>query len=461
MGRVKSDDSTPRKAPNPRRRTRKPSAGPRTPKASAPGETASRPPQDSPPPHPPPLPPGRDRRGWPIPVALALLGPFLALEPEERPDPLEAPRRFKALLDEAAAVLAGIEAYQSHPLPPRRLDRPVLWSAGGARLLDYGGEGPVAVAVPSLVNRATVLDLLDERSFMAGLAASGVRALLLDWGEPSAEDLALNLEGYARARLAPALRRAAEIGGEPPALMGYCMAGALCVGALSLEPNLARRFAAVAAPWDFRHMPGLAGLRRKAKEISAGLEAAEAVFGAAPGEALQTLFSLRDPWAAARKFRDFSAWSPASFQARLFVALEDWANDGAPLASKVAREAFHDWFLGNKPHRGRWRLGEHRVDPRRFGRPALVVTGSRDALAPPEAARPLAEALPRARALEVSAGHVGLIMGGGAAEQVWGPLAAFFVDRTGDDATSPRRAGSRRARGDEKAKAGLETPLRP
>ncbi len=403
------------------------------------------------------MPPGRDRRGWPIPIALALLGPFLALRGEPRADPLQAPERLKALLDEAAAVLAGIEAYQRHPLPPRRLERPALWSAGGARLLDYGGEGPILVVAPSLVNRATVLDLMDERSFMAGMARSGLRALLLDWGEPSGEDLRLGLEGYARERLAPALRAAAEIGGEAPALMGYCMAGPLCVGALSLDPGLARRFAAVAAPWDFRHMPGLEGLRRKAPEISAGLEASAAIFGAAPGEALQTLFALRDPWTAARKFRDFAALDPFSFEARLFVALEDWANDGVPLAPKVAREAFHDWFLKGEPHRGLWRLGDHLVAPRRYDRPVLVASGVRDVVAPPAATRPLAEALPRAEILEANAGHVGLIVGGGASEKLWRPLAAFFADRTGEARAVPRR--KRRSR--EKGAPAPETPLRP
>lgn len=417
---------------------------------------SSRPPQG-----PAAAPPGRDRRGWPIPIVLALLGPFLALRREEGGDLAEATERLRGLLDEAAAVLAGIEAYQRHPLPARRLDRPVVWSAGGARLLDYGGEGPVLVATPSLVNRATVLDLLDERSFMAGMAASGLRALLLDWGEPSAEDLALGLEGYVRERLTPALRAAAALGGgEPPALMGYCMSGALCVGALSLDPTLARRFAAVAAPWDFRTMPGFEGLRRKAAEITAGLEVARSVFGAAPGEALQTLFALRDPWTASRKFREFAECDPFSFQARLFVALEDWANDGAPLSSQVAREAFQDWFLANKPSRGLWRLGPHRVDPRRYGGPALVATGARDSIAPPGATQPLAAALPRAETLRIDAGHVGLIVGSGAAEKVWGPLAAFFASRTGEGRAAPRRASPRRRR-DEKAHLSPETPLRP
>ena len=443
-------------APPPRRGAARPrrSQAPSTPQtppldapAQAPAAADSNADSRSEPPSPaaaPPGAPGRDRRGWPTPIALALLGPFLALHEEDRVDPAQAGGRFSRLLEEAEKVLAGIEAYQRHPLPARKLDRPVIWSGGGARLLDYGGEGPVAVATPSLVNRATVLDLIDERSLMSAMAASGLRALMLDWGEPDGDDLRLGLDGYARRRLAPALRAAAALGGgEPPALMGYCMSGALCLGTLSLDPTLARRFATVAAPWDFSNMPGLEGLRRRSTEISLGLEAAAAMFGAAPGEALQTLFALRDPALAARKFRDFAKWSPASFEAKLFVALEDWANDGVPLAARVAREAFHDWFLRNKPSRGLWRLGGHQVDPKRFARPALILAGSRDMVAPPESTRPLAEAMPQARHLEAPAGHVGLIVGGAAPEQVWRPLFAFLSERSGEDGPPPLPLGTR------------------
>src|SRR5690606_31683639 len=78
--------------------------------------------------------------------------------------------------------------------PRRRVPEPVpaVWTEGSARLLDYGQLArararPVFV-VPSLVNRAHVLDLLPERSFLRSLAGTGLRPLLLDWGAPGPEE---------------------------------------------------------------------------------------------------------------------------------------------------------------------------------------------------------------------------------------------------------------------------------
>ena len=50
--------------------------------------------------------------------------------------------------------------------------RPVVWAQGSARLLDYGATVPGApdarplLVAPSLINRATILDLTEERSLM-------------------------------------------------------------------------------------------------------------------------------------------------------------------------------------------------------------------------------------------------------------------------------------------------------
>ena len=56
-------------------------------------------------------------------------------------------------------LIAGIAAYRRHPWRRDLPDPPVLWSEGGSRLLDFGGAGPTLLLVPSLVNRASVLDL--------------------------------------------------------------------------------------------------------------------------------------------------------------------------------------------------------------------------------------------------------------------------------------------------------------
>ena len=60
----------------------------------------------------------------------------------------------------------------------------MLWEEGGSRLLDYGGTGRLLLVVPSLINRAYILDLAAERSMLRFWAANGLHPVLLDWGWP-------------------------------------------------------------------------------------------------------------------------------------------------------------------------------------------------------------------------------------------------------------------------------------
>ena len=75
-----------------------------------------------------------------------------------------------------------------------------------------------------------------------------------------------------------------------------------------------------------------------------------------PVDPIQTLFWRLDPLLVERKFVRFAGLDPASRAARGFVALEDWLNDGVPLARKVARECARDWYGDNLPARGEWRV---------------------------------------------------------------------------------------------------------
>ena len=84
-----------------------------------------------------------------------------------------------------------IERHRRLP-PPSLAPRPARpagdWAEGetppaGLRRPDRG-HGVPALFVPSLVNRAYVLDLAPGHSMLRWLAGQGVRPLLLDWGWP-------------------------------------------------------------------------------------------------------------------------------------------------------------------------------------------------------------------------------------------------------------------------------------
>jgi polyhydroxyalkanoate synthase subunit PhaC len=346
-------------------------------------------------------------------------------EPVERALDTEIARR-------AEAYVSGLEAYRSHPFRRRGGTAPVIWREGTTRLLDYGrhGDGSVVLVVPSLINRYYVLDLLPERSFLRHLASYGLRALVIDWGAPGDEEGRFDLTDYISGRLGAAFAAAARVAGEPIAVVGYCMGGLLALAlALRHQPQVAG-LALLATPWDF-HAEG----DRQARLVGLALDCVARLCGetgSVPVELIQTLFFILDPFAAERKFIRLAALDPAGDEARRFVALEDWINDGVPLAFEVARSCARSWYGENDPARGVWRVAGEPVRPQSFRPPALVVVPRRDRIVPPASAEPLAAALGTKTVVRPPLGHVGMMSALRAPDVLWTPVAQWLRARLGE-----------------------------
>jgi polyhydroxyalkanoate synthase len=320
-----------------------------------------------------------------------------------------------------AALIKGIAAYRRHDWHRTLIDPPAIWSEGGTRLLDYGsGGGRPVLFVPSLINRAYVLDLMEGNSMLRWLAGHGVRPLLLDWGWPEETERRFTLTDYVAGRMERAMTAAAHAAGEPPVLAGYCMGGTLAVAAAQRRPDLISGLALLAAPWDF-HAPEPERAIRAAQTLPM-LEPALAFSHTLPVDLLQSLFALLDPWGVAEKYRGFARLPPDSSRARLFVALEDWLNDGVPLAAEVARACLREWYGENAPARGNWRIAGLPVDPTAITQPTFVAVPGHDRIVPPESARPLARLIPGAVLHQPAAGHIGMAAGSRAETALWRPL---------------------------------------
>lgn len=359
----------------------------------------------------------------------ATLAPRLA---DADPDALtlalaaEALKRHDAMLD-------GIARYRGHPYRRDLADPPVLWRAGAARLLDYGGDGPVVLCLCSLINRAYVLDLSRRHSLVRWLAARGLRPLLLDWGDLEPE---LDLDRCMTGRLEPALAAAVALNRGPVSLLGYCMGGTLAVALAARRPDSVGALALLAAPWDFAAGDPTGAVR--------ALSRFDPVGGApVPLDLLQGYFALLDPGLAQRKFAHFAGIENAD-QAADFVAVEDWLNDGVALPAGVARDCLRDWYGGNAPRHGTWRLAGRVVDPSRIAAPSLVVVPGTDRIVPPGCAGALAEAIPGARRLDLDAGHIGMMVGPRAEALLWRPLLDWLASRA--PAATPRRRRAAPAR---------------
>ncbi len=355
----------------------------------------------------------------------------LASEPER----LALVREIGARL---SAMVAGIERWQTHPYRRNLADPPAFWASGSTRLLDYGQvpgavpEGRPLLVVPSLINRAYILDLLPERSLLRWLAARGFRPLLLDWGEPGPEEHGFGVAEYGRERLLPALRALCEAAGGPIPVIGYCMGGTLAAGLAARAPEDVSALVTIGAPWRFDATAGISGglrtmLRAEGPErVEALLEGLGDAFGTVPTVLLQTLFALINPMQVAIKFQRFVQLEAESAAIRHFVAIEDWLANGIPMATRAAIDLLVDWQIRNRIIEGGWTFLGGTVRAEAIRAPTLAFCGQSDSIAPPPLTRALPEAVPGARVIAPPTGHVGMVAGGGAPSQVWRPLVDFL-----------------------------------
>jgi len=334
---------------------------------------------------------------------------------------------------ELVEIIKGIQLYQSHPYKVRR-QRRVIWSEKGASLCTSSGKhsktakeqrAPLLL-VPSLVNKADILDLCAARSLFRWLGGQGFETYLLDWGDTTGYPDEKTMEGIVLSRLCPAIEHLTEKTGGPISVLGYCMGGTISLAAVSLLQHRVGKLVLLATPWDFKKRnPVLSDrVRLWAPVVMNVIEQK----GYLPAEWTQALFATLDPEGSAKKFARFARMDQESDEARLFVAVEDWLNDGVDLSGEIATHTLRHWFAQNAPERGEWMLADRRIDIREIRCPAMIVASTGDRLVPYAAAASVEEKLTGSKieTLKLDCGHISLIAGTHAVETVWKPIAQWL-----------------------------------
>ena len=324
-----------------------------------------------------------------------------------------------------ADFFQGIKAYRNHPYRRSMPPRPTVWQSGSMTLQDYGRDNaPPLLVVPSLINRGYILDLKSGNSLLGFLAEGGVRPFLLDWGTPDASDRQRSLDDHILECLEGALDWVRKETKKRPLILGYCMGGTLATALACRRPLDCAGLALLAAPWDFRPyqqatVPMVGGFGALA--LTSGM------MGSTPIDWLQTLFAALDPMAVLLKFEKFAKMEPTSEAAYHFVAIEDWLNDGVPLGGNIADDCFRGWFTQNAPANGKWRIAGRKIQPAALPLPTFLAIPSHDRVVPTDSSLALATSLPNADVIRPTSGHIGMVVGGKAKDQLWQPLLHWLL----------------------------------
>jgi polyhydroxyalkanoate synthase subunit PhaC len=338
---------------------------------------------------------------------------------------------------------------EAHPPQTGRTPREVVWRRGKARLYCYAPGQQKEHAVPvllvyALILRPYILDLVPHNSLVEHLLGEGFDVYMLDWGVPGNEDKDLSFEHFVLDYLPEAVENVLrDSRAEELTLFGYCQGGTIASLYASLFPDEhLKNLVLLATPTDFAPGdPGLFGLwsvltseRYLGPSLLFDPDPVVEALGNVPADLPGRLVG-----AATSPFANYfgtyaNLWGNLKHDesAESFLAVSKWVDDGVPFPGEAFRRWIKDFYQRNKLARGELELRRHRVDLSTVVCSLLNIAGEKDFICPvsqAEATMDLVGSKDK-EFLVLDAGHVGLLGGRVAKDELWPRITDWLEPRS-------------------------------
>jgi polyhydroxyalkanoate synthase subunit PhaC len=316
--------------------------------------------------------------------------------------------------------------------------RDVVWTHRKATLYRYRSsqrEHAVPVLlVFALINRPAIFDLRQGNSFVAFLLEEGFDVFLLDWGVPDDEDVDMGLEAYVCNELPWGIRETLRAAGaDEVTLLGWCIGGTLCAMHCALaRDNAVRNLVLLTTPIDTTQSRYGQWVARDSFDVDFVADAYPAI----PGRMIDFANKLLKPkanfWDTYVKLWEDTREGKARPEA--YQAMAKWVADNPPFPSRAYREWINWMYKENRLVRGRMRLCGRLVDLAAIDQNLLVITAGADHIAPPPGTAPIFDLVSSEDVTHFDrpGGHIGLMAGSRAREEIWPDLAGWLAERSSE-----------------------------
>lgn len=313
----------------------------------------------------------------------------------------------------------------------------VVWSHRKTSLYRYRSterrHAVPLLLVFALINRPEIFDLRPGNSFVEYLLGQGFDVYLLDWGVPGAEDAETGLDYYVCDALPWAMREVRRSSGaEHVSLLGWCIGGTLCTLHAALEGSRspARNMILLTTPID----PADSLYRTWTGRDSFDVEYVTSQWDAIPGRGIDMANKLMKPvtnfWSTYRRLAE-NVYDGREDRAA-FQSMQKWISDNPPFPARAFREWVTWIYKERRLVSGSVRLRGRRADLRRITQSLLVVTAGADHIVPRANTSPLLDQVLSADVTDLAlpGGHIGLMAGSKARQQIWGQLSDWLAVRS-------------------------------
>jgi polyhydroxyalkanoate synthase len=353
------------------------------------------------------------------------------------PDPLAALRPlFQGVggLRQSDAVRRGMHLHATLPRPEvGTTPHTVVHTQNKLVLRHYAPAerrfATPVVVVPSMINKASIVDLEPDRSLVAGLMNRGHTVYLVDWGIPGEEDAGQTVAETLLSLLHRAVDRACRHAGARKAhLLGYCQGGTLSAMYTALRPRKVAGLATFNAPVKFSEG---GRFRQFVDGDHVDLDEVIAEDRLLPVEVMQLAFKLLDPMGNWHKYAALEQISDDPGRLRRTMARERWLEENVPMPGAFAKEFIGRAYQDDALLAGDWQVEGETIDLSAITCPVAVFAAARDFIAPPAAVTPLAEATGSEDVTceVLDSGHIGIIVGGFGPRDFYPKLSAWFAAR--------------------------------
>ena len=334
--------------------------------------------------------------------------------------------------------------------------RDVVWTHRGTTLYRYRSDNR-QYAVPlllvfALINRPEIFDLRPGSSFIEYLLAQGFDVFLVDWGSPDEEDEDMGLDEYVCDELHWAIRETLRASGaDELSLMGWCMGATLCAMYCGLD-QIPAGPGDGSATGNGAGAPAGASAVRNLALLTMPIDARGSTYATWIGNPEFDVEHVAEQWRVVPGSAvDFSnkMLKPVTNFVTTYRRLWQGVQDGQ--ASREAYQPMAKWVAENPAFPGRawsqWirmmyrdgtlvsgtaRLRGRRVDLGRIDQNLLVVTAGADHIAPRPGTMPIFDLVSSQDVthIERPGGHIGLIAGSAARNEIWPEMADWLRERS-------------------------------
>jgi polyhydroxyalkanoate synthase len=302
--------------------------------------------------------------------------------------------------------------------------------------------------VPPLGVIADTFDLMPDRSLVRYMAARGFKVYMIDWGTPTRAHARLRLQDYADRMMNQAIEAVLKhSGAKQVSLMGWCMGGLLSLmqAGLKRDARIAN-IVTIASPIDTRQGSGVisgmgrvintpAKLMRKVSDFR--LLNVDPQKMHIPGWMTTLMFKMTDPIGSVTTYWDLlmGLWDREFVETHSTTA--DYLNNMLAYPAGVMQDMLVRVTVDNKLAKGEIRLGSKVSRFANIHAPLYVFAGKSDALVSSSTARAIIDLVSSVdKRFEVApGGHMGVILGSKARENVWKSSADWLAERSSQEST--------------------------